>query len=73
MHFILLQLCFYAPNRAADRTVAVQPKTGTDSDQRLRAHGSDQIHGHLFVQFAQLRHHPDEDLGPLSVFSDNML
>ena len=25
MHFILLQLCFYAPNRAADSTVSVQP------------------------------------------------
>ncbi len=44
---ILLQLCFYVPNRAADRTVSVQPKTGTDSDQRLRAHGSNQIHGHI--------------------------
>ena len=39
---ILLQLCFYAPKRVAGRTVSVQPKTGTNSHQRLRAHGSNQ-------------------------------
>jgi hypothetical protein len=32
---ILSQLCFYAHNRAADRTVSVQPKSFTDSHQRL--------------------------------------
>jgi len=30
---IILQLYFYAHNRTADRTVSVQPKTGTNSHQ----------------------------------------
>jgi uncharacterized protein YjbI with pentapeptide repeats len=32
---ILLQLCFYADNRTADRTVPVHPKSRTNSHQRI--------------------------------------